>query len=227
GECGRRRDGRRRTDAGGRTGRPRSKTVVDSSGLPRCCPLLALGWLRQPVAVDVLVNGLRRDPQVVSDVEDREAFVDQLGDLLTSGGFVVSSHVRFQGTSNLGSCQPPRFDWGSDMLGVDNLTGRRLYLRPTRTTRGESGSATRKEAAWKPQSAKRTDWRPPAWSWGSSPWRSSGSLSSGWRHCRWRSSEHPWLEWASPGPSVPEPARGRRSPGWSSASWRSSCSLSS
>src|SRR5690606_11146989 len=34
------------------------------------------------------------------------------------------------------------------MPGVDNLTGRRLYLRPTRTTRGESGSATRKEAAW-------------------------------------------------------------------------------
>lgn len=34
------------------------------------------------------------------------------------------------------------------MPGVDNLTGRRLYLRPTRTTRGESRSATRKEAAW-------------------------------------------------------------------------------
>src|SRR5690606_39958785 len=148
GECGRRRDGRRRTDAGGRTGRPLSITVVDSSGFPRCCPLLALGWLRQPVAVDVLVDGLRRDPQVVSDVEDREALVDQLGDLLTRGGFVVSSHVRLQGTPNLGSCQPPPFVWGNNLLVVDKLTGRRLYLRPTRTTRGESGSATRKEAAW-------------------------------------------------------------------------------
>src|SRR5690554_6082525 len=63
--------------------------------------LLDLGGLGQAVAVDVLVNGLWRDTEVVGDLEDGEAHLDQLSHLLSGGGCVVLRHwwvARYLGT---------------------------------------------------------------------------------------------------------------------------------